>query len=213
MEGHNIKNCNSEDLKEFKIFILREKKLYINDDNKFKEVLESQSLINIRGLAVNHCNESANTNNNIYINAIINKYKYYTIQMLDEEIENMIEEDSTDNEIINEDYDLLSVSSYNSSLDDNENDELEITWTIDRTGTNNLINKKTIQDFPISYIKNTTINILECNICYENQKIQNFIKLQCKHEFCNSCIDKQLFNNISCCAFCREQINYLEIYN
>jgi hypothetical protein len=51
---------------------------------------------------------------------------------------------------------------------------------------------------------------IECNICYEIHNNENFIKLNCNHEFCKGCVKKilkscRIFND-PCCAYCREQI-------
>jgi hypothetical protein len=52
---------------------------------------------------------------------------------------------------------------------------------------------------------------IECNICYQLHNNENFIKLNCNHEFCKECVNKilkscRVFND-PCCAYCREQIN------
>jgi hypothetical protein len=50
--------------------------------------------------------------------------------------------------------------------------------------------------------------ICQCNICFEDEKITNFVKLNCNHEFCKECIKKTLKscnrNTFPKCAFCRE---------
>lgn len=56
----------------------------------------------------------------------------------------------------------------------------------------------------------------ECDICYESYEKQNFIKLNCNHEFCKDCIKKTLQNErklIPNCAFCRSEIKNFEISN
>jgi len=56
----------------------------------------------------------------------------------------------------------------------------------------------------------------ECNICYENQSKQEFVQLNCGHEFCKDCI-KQSLKNVRTenpqCAFCRSEIRKLSISN
>ena len=52
---------------------------------------------------------------------------------------------------------------------------------------------------------------IECNICYQLHNNENFIKLNCNHEFCKECVNKilkscRVFND-PCCAYCREKIN------
>ena len=53
----------------------------------------------------------------------------------------------------------------------------------------------------------------ECAICYNDNAIQpaNFVKLNCNHIFCNSCIQKSFQHtnglSIPCCALCRSEIS------
>lgn len=54
----------------------------------------------------------------------------------------------------------------------------------------------------------------ECSICYDEHEKQQFIKLDCGHEFCKNCIKQYLQNErrkSPCCAFCRADINNFEI--
>jgi hypothetical protein len=103
------------------------------------------------------------------------------------------------------DHDILSVSS---SSSDEEEEEFDITWYIDRTG-----------DFPTKLtitktldIQNTnTIQTLECGICYEEKVFENFIHLQCNHEFCHDCINRQIDTKKASCAFCREKMKHFII--
>jgi hypothetical protein len=56
----------------------------------------------------------------------------------------------------------------------------------------------------------------DCDICYESCDKINFIKLNCKHEFCKDCLKKCLQNEtkpIPCCAFCRTDIETFELRN
>jgi len=56
----------------------------------------------------------------------------------------------------------------------------------------------------------------ECNICYENQSKQEFVQLNCGHEFCKDCI-KQSLKNVRTetpqCAFCRSEIIKFSLSN
>lgn len=103
------------------------------------------------------------------------------------------------------DHDILSVSS--SSSDDEE--EFEITWTIDRTG--DFPNKLKITKTLDIHVNTNTIQTLECGICYEEKVFENFIHLQCNHEFCHDCINKQIDTKKASCAFCRENMNHFVI--
>jgi hypothetical protein len=221
--GHNIKTCNDNELLSFHIFILNEKILNYQNPSIFREILQMQPLKKLWGYAVKYCNLSVRNNNKEEnIQAIFIKYYSYTLPMLQYKLDainpiipvNSINQDQEIEEDL-EDFDLLSVSTYNSS--NNEEDELEITWYIDRigSGTNT---KNTIQDFPITILNNNPLILeeKECNICYEIYNIQKFIKLQCNHEFCHNCIENQFKNNKFSkikinCAYCREPFKHLFI--
>jgi len=54
----------------------------------------------------------------------------------------------------------------------------------------------------------------KCNICYDIYYKQQFVKLDCGHEFCKDCIKQSLQNerrNTPCCAFCRADIKNFEV--
>ena len=57
-------------------------------------------------------------------------------------------------------------------------------------------------------------NECECSICYDCKDKNNFIKLNCGHEFCKDCI-KQTLKNVRTekphCAFCRAEIKNMEL--
>jgi hypothetical protein len=71
----------------------------------------------------------------------------------------------------------------------------------------------------ISYCKEIQKNDDECNICYESTLAKDFVKLNCNHDFCVGCIKKILTsaksndNKKPCCAFCRNDIQSLSIYD
>jgi nitrogen fixation NifU-like protein len=52
----------------------------------------------------------------------------------------------------------------------------------------------------------------ECNICYDDKELKNFVKLGCNHEFCKDCVIETMktSNNKLCCAFCRTEITGIE---
>ena len=57
----------------------------------------------------------------------------------------------------------------------------------------------------------------ECQICYDSKAKTRFVKLNCNHECCASCII-QTMNNTSqykqpCCAFCRETMTNFVVRN
>ena len=70
----------------------------------------------------------------------------------------------------------------------------------------------TERNFDISLVLNIETSVdaheeKECEICYDSKAINRFVKLNCNHECCASCII-QTMNNTNqyrqpCCAFCR----------
>ena len=53
----------------------------------------------------------------------------------------------------------------------------------------------------------------DCNICWEENKKINFIKLGCNHEFCKDCVIKTLKSDQRvnpCCALCRSEIKSIK---
>ena len=55
--------------------------------------------------------------------------------------------------------------------------------------------------------------LCECNICYDEKELKNYVKLGCKHEFCKDCVIntmKTSNNNKLCCAFCRTEVSKIE---
>jgi len=78
------------------------------------------------------------------------------------------------------------------------------------------LNKKII--IQVSILENSELKdeSCECGICYESNKKNKFIKLDCGHEFCKDCIKKTLQNETKTyinCAFCRSEIKSLELRN
>lgn len=53
----------------------------------------------------------------------------------------------------------------------------------------------------------------ECCICYETQNVMQFVKFNCPHKFCGGCVKKTLTGQNPICAFCREKITSLDIYD
>lgn len=67
-----------------------------------------------------------------------------------------------------------------------------------------------------SYTNDENENIqlsCECNICWEQKEVKNFVKLDCNHEFCKDCLVKSLKADqraTPCCALCRAEIYTLK---
>lgn len=100
-----------------------------------------------------------------------------------------------------------------------------MTWIIDRRPdysilNNLLIPKNEIEKYKIIIKKEEKEEknvCVECFICFEQREHSKMVKLNCNHEFCGFCV-KQIFvnnnkNKPSCCAFCREKIESIEVKN
>jgi hypothetical protein len=52
--------------------------------------------------------------------------------------------------------------------------------------------------------------LCECSICYEEKEVKNYVKLNCSHKFCSSCIINQVkarqLTPTICCALCRTEV-------
>jgi hypothetical protein len=224
---HNIKNCNNINLLKFKKFILIQRNHYIGEPSLFLNTIKYLDPNDLWGLAVKECGILVrNTNKNQCINAIFDKFFIHNsndVHMIENEIyilnqqigeieqNNENQEIEQNNENQNENYDsdpdLISVSSYSDT-----EDELEITWVIDRTGTRT--ERKIFEiSRELEINESDKLDIIECGICYDSYNKDNFIQLQCNHEFCNNCIIKQLKCNKPSCAFCREEMKHFTIRN
>ena len=56
----------------------------------------------------------------------------------------------------------------------------------------------------------------DCSICWDQKETSKFVKLNCKHEFCNECIVKTIAANKHrnpCCALCRAEITSITSRN
>jgi hypothetical protein len=52
-------------------------------------------------------------------------------------------------------------------------------------------------------------NNCSCSICWDERELINFVRLDCKHEFCKDCIIATTTHNngrVPCCALCRAEV-------
>jgi hypothetical protein len=75
------------------------------------------------------------------------------------------------------------------------------------------------KDYDIIVQQKTTSNddsLQTCVICYEDYAVNNFVKTNCEHSFCHSCIIATIQilpeNKKLSCAMCRSNINHLSCY-
>jgi hypothetical protein len=103
---------------------------------------------------------------------------------------------------------------------DLDSQQINIEWTIDRTGDPNLINSNSISNINIlldefeTKMDETKIDEnkkVDCSICYENTLINDMVKLNCNHEFCGFCVKKIIHSDIKNCAFCRKNIDCINV--
>jgi hypothetical protein len=188
----------------------------INIESSFRNFLLSECLYYqnlVKSFAIRYCRASSRGNIGMYIENIIQDFKpimeYRRIQL--SIIQNTSEQ---------------SLSPYLRSFTNNPQGNqirsiaysllfMEMIMSIhDEANTNINLNKKFNINTKICECK--IVENCDCNICYETIENKNFIKLNCGHEFCKSCIKKTLENekkNNPSCAFCRAEINEFEISN
>lgn len=229
--GHNILTCNDPQLSNFELMCIDNISNItniINIESSFRNFLLSEWLYYqnlVKSFAVRHCRASSRGNIDMYVENIVQHFKpimeYRRIQLSiiqnnsEQPLETLPIEPSTPeplsfylrsftnnpqgNQITSIAYSLLFMEMIMSIHDESN------------TNTTN-INKKFNINTKISECK--ILQNCDCNICYETIENNNFIKLNCGHEFCKSCIKKTLENekkNNPSCAFCRAEINEFEI--
>jgi len=83
-----------------------------------------------------------------------------------------------------------------------KNHTIQQTWEIENT----LFCVETMEELHIEK---------QCDICYEQCKQIDFVKTNCNHEFCHTCmkthLNTQIQNVMQCCAMCRGEIKSLAI--
>jgi hypothetical protein len=204
--GHTILNCNSSLLCNFELQCINH---ILNIDNStnieltFRNFLLSTAIQNlqlVKAFAVRYCSATKRDNCSTCINVII----LYFMPLIEDRIEQLF---------------ILELNSFAGEL------PLNITIVNITPPDQNILFEPTPNTFymnrnRINYIhitittSNTIYNLDEkcdCNICYEEHEIKNFIKLECSHEFCKNCIKNILKTPQICCALCRNQITNFEV--
>jgi len=77
----------------------------------------------------------------------------------------------------------------------------------------NTIEIISLEEVKIKILKKQQKQEKECDICYENHKQVNFVKIvDCKHEFCKNCVKQIIAINKDkcCCPLCRGKIKKIE---
>jgi len=208
-EGHTIRTCKDDSIREFEIECSKRVQgtTSSNELQLFlvQEYIESPSLI--KAFAIRKCKANAKTRENELVKMVIDyTYKTYVYnghQVINEESEEV--EDVLISSMIyalRREHVLFTISQIliefigegNNQEIINENNKLKILSTINNNEENEDIHK-----------------ICECNICYEENKVENYVKFGCNHEFCKGCntMKTRKNNNINC-AICRTEVKTLE---
>lgn len=226
--GHNIRMCNDIRLVYFEIRCsIAVQNMTEADDlyiwiNNF--ALENMNInINlIRAFAIKNCR-------GVTLNTLITVCNYQIARFIFNKYKDNVSEESIENEFVNivnylrrePQYinGMLNESAVNMGIIMRE----ILTYRIYRNAAIQALTPE-IEQEPIKYQicvkvnndENENINELcECNICLDEKKIQDNVKLGCNHEFCKDCIIKTLqmnnTNNHPSCAYCRTEIKNIEV--
>jgi hypothetical protein len=199
--GHNVIGCNNLVLSFFiKLCVFK------------KAILEQERNFDVRTSFLNWLYGYAIKNGSIIIKVTVvqkcglnmTDYGATCINQLTNYIFNLSEEDIMNNQHIVENY---SRSDYDEAATD----------TIISIHIFNIISDWT---YPLLEVKQQVTIMLEledcyeekeCVICYDRKNSEEFIKLNCQHEFCESCmktiIKKDYFNERSSCSLCRASVS------
>lgn len=200
-EYHDIRRCVDESLIIFEA-ACHEKKAslrnYINAKEMFGEWLRNSSLhtcVIIRTFAISRCGSTLNKSTAYYAN-IVKDYFYGAESQLESQEERVINA-----------YGVISPL------------ELALRAFIELIDSiltaNRVVNNQNSNNIEISFMKlaepesNGAIECVECVICWESVKKENFVNLGCGHEFCKDCIQKSMLSykkNGSRCPCCRAEI-------
>jgi len=227
--GHNLTTCNSNRLREFEV-ICANQVLQTDTQDDFKNWLiqnyMSEQLL-IKAFAIKKFRVTTRASVDSCMN-MITEYIFITYKNNNENVEIIEHENNFANDIMSFMQELSNVrqQEIQESRTITENQEVRAMENIlmremfiaMMTG---IINKTIIEEYKKFRILSTVNNnenedigqLCECNICYDNKELQNFVKLGCKHEFCKDCVIntmKTSHNNKLCCAFCRTEVTEIQ---
>ena len=188
-QGHNINNCDDNRLINIENECMQQKQLYAVSDNyivMFRNWLCNKVIDNamlVKAFAVRKCGARIRSN-------------------IDECIEKIVNYVYQDTHNVYPNLDSIMPSLYHSMLMFMNFEENEAKINVESKF--NVVSKLENFDIEANF---------ECAICYNDDAIQpaNFVKLNCTHTFCNSCIKKSFQHtsrlSIPCCALCRCEIS------
>ena len=199
VSGHNIRNCNNEQIIIFGNECEIKKHLCdltLDSKNNFKEWLMNYYLRPnkaevVRAYAVSKCGCRGRSNIDIIIEKIIDKM--YPADYIEEEIIP-----------VNQDDAMLAVRflrflRYYSPMVPEESNQ-----------TFNIIGTVVLLD------ENKSEEICDCAICYEEElQVKNFVTLNCQHKFCKDCLKNCLksLQRVPTCALCRAEITNIIVHH
>jgi hypothetical protein len=222
--GHNVSTCDDIRLSEFEIFCGAEAQNFIDEDD-FKRWLMlhySNDRNLLKSFAIRRCNSTIRTPLSDCIDNITNYI--YRIYMYHDETEfehDMIDflgnlrtptpnreppprfEDTEGIERM-----VMRELLYSTLLNMNINRELPIQRERDI---------ERIFNIPSVIENNENVDIdaaTECNICFNEKQLKNFVKFGCDHEFCKDCVKQTLINDrreTPCCPYCRSEISVFKL--
>ena len=221
--GHNLTTCNSNRLREFEA-ICATQVLQTETQDEFKNWLSenymSEQLL-IKTFAIRKFRVTTRTTIEICIN-LITEYIFMHYKNTNEIVEREVQFEN----------DLMSFIRELSAEREEENRRTSEIHEI-RAMENMLMREMFIS--MMSRIINTTLRdddrkfkivstinnnenedineSCECPICYDEKKLNNFVKLGCNHDFCKDCVIKTMKTKHStnlCCALCRGEVKTIE---
>ena len=225
--GHNVSTCNSDRLREFEA-ICATQVLQTNTQDDFKNWLiqnyMSEQLL-IKSFTIKKFRISRTTS----IERCMDLTAEYIFRIYKNTNENAEHETQFENDLMT----FIQELSPNREEIREEFPEIELVRTMERmlmremmfgmmtrmlTNLNNVkINQKLNILSSIEHNDNEDVNeICECSICYDEKKLQNFVKLGCNHEFCKDCLITTMKtsqtngNNLSC-ALCRTEVKSIKL--
>jgi hypothetical protein len=198
-QGHNIRNCNNEQIIIFGNECQIKKNfcdLTAYSKYNFKEWLISYYLSAagcevVRAYAISKCGCRLNSNIDTIIEKIIDKM--YPEDYIEEDIIPVNQDDA----ILNVRF-LRFLRYYSSMVPEESNQTFNITGKV------------------VLLDENKLEELCDCAICYEEKlQIKNFVTLNCQHKFCKDCL-KNSFKSaqrVPTCALCRAEITNIIVHN
>ena len=200
--GHTINSCNDERLQDFEIECIEHKIMFettYEPTNMFNQWLANKLLespVIVKSFAIRKCGSTLRST----VQECIYSIKNYIYNVYDEET--------------NTDY-IPFRNEYNNSLV-TENSFHAILGLLNLTEyRNELIQERPIKTIKIQCLETKEHYDCDCSICFENYKKDEFVKLNCGHEFCGNCVLETVKNPnlLARCALCRADINMIHVYS